>query len=176
MKNTEKFVELEKIVLKHFPGAEWNQKDQRWESKTTPNKKDEWEKPETLEKFDEEASAEFYSYMTGSMWDNEGNISIGVRSKIFENLIASFETFANELNERLEFQHSDAPDAKGRFRELGIHDLADWLIKTRKGDMRKIVGSLNQQANFNRRKDPQYAAKMDKVREAVKRKLNKDKK
>ena len=27
-----------------------------------------------------------------------------------------------------DFHHSDAPDAEGRFRDLGIKDLAAWLI------------------------------------------------
>jgi len=31
---------------------------------------------------------------------------------------------------------------------LGIRDLAKWLIKTRKGDMRRITGALNQQIVF----------------------------
>jgi hypothetical protein len=85
-------------------------------------------------------------------------------------------TFDLFEKEKLQFHHSNAPDANGRFRELGIHDLADWLIKTRKGDMRKITGSLNQQINFNKRKDPAYAEKMEKVREVIKRKLNRDNK
>jgi hypothetical protein len=38
---------------------------------------------------------------------------------------------------------ADAPDAHGKFKELGINALADWLIKTRGGDMRRITGSLN---------------------------------
>lgn len=72
------------------------------------------------------------------------------------------------------WKDSDAPDANGKFKELGINDLADWLIKTRGGDMQKINGSLQQQIVFNRKKNPSYAAKMEKVREAVKRKLKKD--
>ncbi len=66
---------------------------------------------------------------------------------------------------------SDAPEAKGKFRDLGVNDLADWLIKTRKGDARRIYGALNQQIVFNRNRDPEYARKMESVREAVKRKL-----
>jgi hypothetical protein len=73
-----------------------------------------------------------------------------------------------------DWHDSDAPDAKGKFRELGIRDLAEWLIKTRKGDMRRITGSLNQQIVFNRNDDPAYAKKMEKVREEVKRQLKKD--
>jgi hypothetical protein len=68
---------------------------------------------------------------------------------------------------------SDAPDANGKFKELGINDLADWLIKTRGGNLQKISGSLNQQIVFNRKKNPSYADKMESVRTAVKRKLAK---
>lgn len=68
---------------------------------------------------------------------------------------------------------SDAPDAKGKFKDLGINDLADWLIKTRGKDMQKINGSLQQQIVFNRKKNPEYAEKMRKTLDAVKRKLNK---
>lgn len=71
---------------------------------------------------------------------------------------------------------SDAPDANGKFKELGVNALADWLIKTRGGDMQKINGSLQQQIVFNRKKNPTYAKKMESVREAVKRKLTAKKK
>lgn len=71
---------------------------------------------------------------------------------------------------------SDAPDANGKFKELGVNALADWLIKTRGGDMQRISGSLNQQIVFNRKKNPGYARKMESVRAAVKRKLEARKK
>lgn len=71
-----------------------------------------------------------------------------------------------------EWKDSDAPDAKGRFRDLGIKDLADWLIKTRKGDIKKISGSLSQQIVFNRKRNPEYAKKMEKVRREVYKKLD----
>ena len=80
------------------------------------------------------------------------------------------------VEDRLKFHHSNAPDAKGKFRDLSAEKLANWLIRTRKGNMSKITGSLNQQANFNRREDPAYARKMDRTREIVKRKLDKKKK
>lgn len=73
--------------------------------------------------------------------------------------------------ERVKWHDSDAPDANGKFRDLGINDLADWLIKSRSGDMQKITGALNQQIVFNRKRNPEYAAKMEKVRAVVKRKL-----
>ena len=47
-----------------------------------------------------------------------------------------------------EFKHSDAPDAKGKFRDLSASALASWLIKTRDGNLKKIIGSLNQQYVF----------------------------
>lgn len=72
-----------------------------------------------------------------------------------------------------DFHHSDAPDANGKFKELGVNDLADWLIKTRGGNLQKISGSLTQQIVFNRKKNPTYAKKMESVRNAVKRKLDK---
>jgi hypothetical protein len=77
---------------------------------------------------------------------------------------------------RLKWHDSDAPDAKGKFKELGVQKLADWLIRTRGGNMQKITGSLNQQINFNKKKNPSYAKKMESTREAVKRKLAKRKK
>ena len=80
------------------------------------------------------------------------------------------------IEEKLKFHHSNAPDAKGKFRDLSAEKLANWLIKTRKGNMSKITGSLNQQANFNKKDDPAYARKMDRTREIVKRKLDKKKK
>ena len=80
------------------------------------------------------------------------------------------------FEERLKFHYSNAPDAKGKFRKLSAEKLANWLIRTRKSNMSKITGSLNQQANFNRKEDPAYARKMDRTREIVKRKLDKKKK
>ena len=92
----------------------------------------------------------------------------------FEGKVIDFENFT-QLNEKkiLKWHDSDAPDAEGRFRDLGIKALATWLIKTRKGDMRKITGSLNQQIAFNKNDDPKYAKKMEKVREEVKKQLDK---
>lgn len=73
------------------------------------------------------------------------------------------------------WKDSDAPDANGKFKELGIKALAAWLIRTRGGDMRKITGSLNQQIVFNRNDNPTYAKKMESVRAEVKRQLGKKK-
>ena len=71
---------------------------------------------------------------------------------------------------------SDAPDAKGKFKSLSPNALANWLIKTRKGNLSKIISSLNQQIVFNRKKKPSYAAKMKTVQNIVRKKLGKDKK
>ena len=84
--------------------------------------------------------------------------------------------YIKSLNEKKpkgapDFHHSDAPDAEGRFRDLGIKDLAAWLIKTRKKDVKKISGSLTQQVVFNRNDDPEYAEKMEKVRREVYKQL-----
>lgn len=68
---------------------------------------------------------------------------------------------------------SDAPDANGKFKELGVKDLAKWLIRTRGGNMQRITGSINQQIVFNRKKNPSYAKKMESVRREVKKQLDK---
>lgn len=74
---------------------------------------------------------------------------------------------------RLEWKDSDAPDADGKFRDLNCGDLADWLIKSRKGNKKKIVGSLNQQIAFNKKKKPSYAKKMECARNKAMKKLDK---
>lgn len=81
----------------------------------------------------------------------------------------TFESFLNEKKPAgaPEWKDSDAPDANGRFRDLGIKDLAAWLIKSRKKDMKMISGSITQQIVFNRKEDPEYAEKMEKVRQEV---------
>ena len=89
-----------------------------------------------------------------------------------------FEQFIH-LNEKKpkgapEFHHSDAPDAEGRFKDLSIKDLAAWLIKTRKKDVKKISGSLTQQIVFNRKSDPKYAEKMEKTRKEVYKQLGRE--
>jgi hypothetical protein len=81
------------------------------------------------------------------------------------------DNYAVSEKKRLEWHDSNAPDANGKFKELGVNALANWLIKTRGRNLQKISGSLNQQINFNKKKNPSYAAKMEKTREAVKRKL-----
>ena len=71
------------------------------------------------------------------------------------------------------FKHSDAPDAKGKFAELSAEKLANWLIKSRNGDLSRIIASLNQQIVFKRNKNPKYAAKMRRTQDIVRRKLKK---
>ena len=73
-----------------------------------------------------------------------------------------------------DFYHSDAPDAEGRFKDLSIKDLAAWLIKTRKKDLKKISGSLTQQIVFNRNDDPKYVEKMKKTRLEVYKQLGRE--
>ena len=73
-----------------------------------------------------------------------------------------------------DWHDSDAPDAEGKFKDLGIRDLAAWLIKTRDKDLKKISGSITQQIVFNRGKDPAYAEKMEKVRKEVYRQLGRE--
>lgn len=72
-----------------------------------------------------------------------------------------------------EWHDSKAPDANGKFKELGVKDLAKWLIRTRGGNLQRITGSLNQQIVFNRGKNKAYADKMEAVRTEVKRILKK---
>jgi len=75
---------------------------------------------------------------------------------------------------RIVWHDSDAPDANGKFKELNIKELAAWLIKTRKKDVKKISASINQQIVFNRKKDPKYASKMEKVRTEVYKQLGRE--
>jgi hypothetical protein len=75
-----------------------------------------------------------------------------------------------------EWKDSKYADAKGKFKELSCGDLASWLIKSRKGNKKAIVGSLNQQIVFNRKKNPSYAKKMKCARNAAMKKLSKDEK
>tara|TARA_R100001509_G_scaffold162185_1_gene133188 strand:- start:885 stop:1124 length:240 start_codon:yes stop_codon:yes gene_type:complete len=76
-------------------------------------------------------------------------------------------------SKRPEWKDSDAPDAKGKFKNLSCSALASWMIKSRKGNVRKIVGSLNQQIVFNRKRNPSYAKKMKCARNKAVAKLKK---
>jgi hypothetical protein len=71
------------------------------------------------------------------------------------------------------WKDSDAPDAEGRMKKLSCSALADWMIKSRKGNTKKIVGSLNQQIVFNRKRSPSYAKKMECARNKAVKKLKK---
>ncbi len=73
-----------------------------------------------------------------------------------------------------EFKHSDAPDAKGKFKTMSSSSLASWLIKTRESNLSKIISSLNQQYVFNRGKNPSYASKMKATMNIVRKRLGKE--
>lgn len=90
--------------------------------------------------------------------------------------IKLFEQFLNEKKPAgaPDFHLSDAPEADGKFKELSPKDLASWLIKTRKKDLRKITGSLNQQIVFNRNDDKEYADKIEKTRIEVYKQLGRE--
>ena len=79
-----------------------------------------------------------------------------------------------KTSKSIEWSDSDAPDAKGKFRDLSASSLASWLIKTRKGNLSKIISSLNQQYVFNRGKKPSYAAKMRNTMNIVRKRLKKN--
>ena len=80
----------------------------------------------------------------------------------------------NPFKKRMgDFKHSDAPDAKGKFKSLSPSSLASWLIKTRKGKLNRIISSLNQQVVFNRGKNPSYAKKMKTTMNIVRKRLGK---
>ena len=83
----------------------------------------------------------------------------------------------NPFKKRMgEFKESDAPNAKGKFKSLSASGLASWLIKSRRGNLSRIISSLNQQVVFNRGKRPSYAAKMKRTMNIVRKRLGKDKK
>ena len=79
-------------------------------------------------------------------------------------------------SKRPEWKDSKYADAKGKFKELDCNDLANWLIRSRNRNKKAIVGSLNQQIVFNRKKNPSYAATMKCARNAAMRTLDKGKK
>ena len=82
----------------------------------------------------------------------------------------------NPFKKRMgKFKESDAPDAKGKFKSLSPSGLASWMIKSRKGNLAKIISSLNQQVVFNRKKRPSYAAKMKTTMNIVRKRLGKKK-
>ena len=80
-----------------------------------------------------------------------------------------------KTSKSITWKDSDAPDAKGKFKNLSPSGLASWLIKTRKGKLNRIIGSLNQQYVFNRGKKPSYAAKMKTTMNIVRKRLGKKK-
>jgi len=79
-------------------------------------------------------------------------------------------------SKRPEWKDSKYADAKGKFKELDCDDLANWLIRSRNRNKKAIVGSLNQQIVFNRKKKPSYARKMVTTRNIVTKRLGTKKK
>ena len=87
-----------------------------------------------------------------------------------------YEQKNNPFKKRMgKFKESDAPDAKGKFKSLSPSGLASWLIKSRRGNLSRIISSLNQQVVFNRGKRPTYAAKMKTTMNIVRKRLGKKK-
>ena len=87
----------------------------------------------------------------------------------------AYKQYNSPFNKKMgAFKHSDAPDAKGKFNDLSASALASWLIKTRKGNLKRIIGSLNQQVVFNRKKRPSYAKKMKTTMNIVRKRLGKN--
>ena len=81
----------------------------------------------------------------------------------------------NPFKKRMgDFKHSDAPDAKGKFKSLSPSSLATFIIKTRK-TLARSIASLNQQIVFNRKKNPSYAAKMKTTQNIVRKLFGKNK-
>jgi len=80
-----------------------------------------------------------------------------------------------KTSKSITWNDSDAPDAKGKFKSLSPSALASWLIRTRKGNLSKIISSLNQQYVFNRGKKPSYARKMKTTMNIVRKRLGKKK-
>ena len=80
-----------------------------------------------------------------------------------------------KTSKSITWHDSDAPDAKGKFKSLSPSGLASWLIKSRKGNLSRIISSLNQQIVFNRGKNPSYARKMKTTQNIVRKKLGKKK-
>ena len=81
----------------------------------------------------------------------------------------------NPFKKRMgDFQHSDAPDAKGKFKTLPPRKLAQFIKKTRK-TLARSIASLNQQIVFNRKKNPKYAAKMRTTQNIVRKLFGKKK-
>ena len=78
-----------------------------------------------------------------------------------------------KTSKSITWHDSDAPDAKGKFKSLSPSALASWLIKTRGGNLQKVISSLNQQYVFNRQKNPSYARKMRTTMNIVRRRLKK---
>lgn len=75
----------------------------------------------------------------------------------------------NPFKKRMgDFQHSDAPDAKGKFKTLSPRKLAQFIKRTRK-TLSRSIASLNQQIVFNRKKNPSYAAKMKRTQNIVRK-------
>ena len=72
-----------------------------------------------------------------------------------------------------DFQHSDAPDAKGKFKTLSPRKLAQFIKRTRK-TLSRSIASLNQQIVFNRKKNPSYAAKMKRTQNIVRKLFGKN--
>ena len=80
-----------------------------------------------------------------------------------------------KTSKSITWHDSDAPDAKCKFKSLSTSALASWLIRTRKGNLSKIISSLNQQYVFNRGKNPSYARKMKTTMNIVRKRLGKKK-
>jgi len=59
------------------------------------------------------------------------------------------------------WKDSDAPDAEGRMKKLSCSALADWMIKSRKGETQLLLDSLDQHIVSNRPRSTSYPKRME---------------
>ena len=52
-------------------------------------------------------------------------------------------------SKRPTWKDSDAPDAKGKMKNLSCSALASWMIKSRKGNVKKIVQLIDREKALN---------------------------
>ena len=103
--------------------------------------------------------------------DNEGNSKVMKPGKDYS--FKGHTVIEIPLKKKMgDCKHSDAPDAKGKFKSLSASGLASWMIKSRKGNLSRIISSLNQQVVFNRGKNPSYASKMKTTMNIVRKRLD----
>jgi hypothetical protein len=94
-------------IEKYFPNAEWIEDKKSYLVKVNPNKKDRWEKPESIVEFEKKSNRRY-----DTNWDDEGNVYLYEHKYLDGGYMASGGELKSKKNNLLQYLELFPNDAK----------------------------------------------------------------